>query len=324
MKKLALLLIFILTIFQGFSQTKGISYQAVILNPEAQELPGVNAQGNILANTTIGIQFTIIDASGNEEYQENHTTSTDKYGMLNLLIGTGNPTSSTNFSEIVWDGTSKKLKVAIDFSGGSNYSLLSEQNLTYMPQPPTEQVSTAIETNAEAIINETIRAIAAEELNATDLAVEVTRATTAEGVIQSNVDANQTASELADATLTTDLAAEVLRATTAEGVNATVISAETTRATSAEQNNATDISTLQTEQTTQNSAIALNTAKTGITPAQAATIAATSGTNTGDQDISGIATNATNIATNVTAIGLNTAKVGITAQQASDITANNA
>ncbi|WP_457610377.1 beta strand repeat-containing protein [Lutibacter sp.] len=295
MKKLALLLIFILTIFQGISQTKGISYQAVILNPEAQELPGVNAQGNILANTTVGIQFTIIDASGNQEYQESHTTSTDNYGMLNLLIGTGNPSSNTDFSEILWDGTTKKLKVSIDFSGGSNYSPLSEQNLTYMPQPPTEQVSTAIETNAEAIINETIRATAAEELNAIDLA------------------------------------AEVLRATTAEGVNATAISAETTRATSAEQNNATNISTLQTEQITQNTAITLNTAKTGITPAQAAIIAATSGTNTGDQDISGIATNATDISTlqaeqttQNTAIALNTAKVGITAQQASDITANNA
>ncbi|MCF6167419.1 hypothetical protein [Lutibacter sp.] len=218
MKKLALLLIFILTIFQGISQTKGISYQAVILNPEAQEIPGVNAEGNILANTTVGIQFTIIDASGNQEYQESHTTSTDNYGMLNLLIGAGNPSSSTGFSEILWDGTTKRLKVAIDFSGGSNYSPLSEQNLTYMPQPPTEQVSAAIETNAEAITNEIIRATAAEELNAEDLAAEVLRATTAEGVIQSDVDANQAASELADATLTTDLAAEVLRATTAEGV----------------------------------------------------------------------------------------------------------
>ena len=245
MKKLVLLLTFILTIFQGFSQTKGISYQAVILNPEAQEIPGVNVQGNILANTNIGVQFTIIDASGNEEYQESHTTSTDKYGMLNLLIGTGNPSSSTDFSDILWDGTTKKLKVAIDFSGGSNYSSLSEQNLTYMPQPPTEQVLIAIEANTEGLINEIIRATAAEELNATDLAAEVLRATTAEGVIQSDVDANQIASELADATLTTDLAAEVLRATTAEGVNATAIS------------------TLQTEQTTQNTAIAANTATIG-------------------------------------------------------------
>ena len=45
------LLILLITAFQGFSQTQGISYQAVILSPTAQEIPGVNAQGNILANS---------------------------------------------------------------------------------------------------------------------------------------------------------------------------------------------------------------------------------------------------------------------------------
>ncbi|MDV7141025.1 hypothetical protein R3X28_19235, partial [Maribacter sp. TH_r10] len=94
--------------------------------------------------------------------------------------------------------------------------------------------------------------------------------------------------------------------------------------------NASDIDALELEQTTQNDAIALNTAKTGITPAQAAIVANTSGVNTGDQDISGIATNAANISDNDTdianlqseqttqndAIALNTAKTGITPAQA--------
>ena len=65
-------------------------------------------------------------------------------------------------------------------------------------------------------------------------------------------------------------------------------------------------------------AVAANTAKTGLTTAQTTLLGNTSGTNTGDQDISGIATNATNIssnaaniATNVTAIALNTAKTSV-------------
>jgi len=78
------------------------------------------------------------------------------------------------------------LKVAIDFSGGSNYSLLSEQNLTYMPQPPTEQVSTAIETNAEAIINEIIRATTAEGVNATAISALQTEQITQNTVIAAN------------------------------------------------------------------------------------------------------------------------------------------
>ncbi len=235
MKKLLLIVMFMTALFQGFSQTKGISYQAVILSPTPQEIPGVDAQRNILANSTITIQFTIVDASGSEVFQEYHTTSTDRYGMINLSIGNGTTTYSS-FNDIVWDGTTKKLKVGIDFSGGSNFSPLSEQNLSYMPQPVSNETAQIINGNTTAI-----RAI-------------------------------------------------------------------------------------ETNQTTQNSVIALNTAKVGITTAQATTISNTTGVNTGDQDISGIATNATNIssndtdiATNVTAIALNTAKVGITTAQATTI-----
>ena len=235
MKKLLLIVMFMTALFQGFSQTKGISYQAVILSPTPQEIPGVDAQRNILANSAIAIQFTIVDASGSEVFQEYHTTSTDRYGMINLSIGNGTTTYSS-FNDIVWDGTTKKLKVGIDFSGGSNFSPLSEQNLSYMPQP---------------VSNETAQII---------------------------------------------------------------------------NGNTTAITAIETNLTTQNSVIALNTAKVGITTAQATTISNTTGVNTGDQDISGIATNATNIssndtdiATNVTAIALNTAKVGITTAQATTI-----
>ncbi|MDG1278188.1 MAG: FISUMP domain-containing protein [Algoriphagus sp.] len=143
MKRLLLLLL-LLTGFQGFSQTRGISYQAVILSPSDQELPGENAAGNILANTAVSIQFTIVNASAGEEFKEYHRTSTDGYGMINLLIGTGTNTGSSNFTDIVWDGTLKKLKVGIDFSGGTNFSPLSEQNLTYMPQPVNDQTAQAI------------------------------------------------------------------------------------------------------------------------------------------------------------------------------------
>ena len=92
--------------------------------------------------------------------------------------------------------------------------------------------------------------------------------------------------------------------------------------------NATDIDALEAEQITQNDAIAINTAKTGITTAQADIIANTSGVNTGNQDISGIATNATDIDTleaeqiiQNDAIAVNTSKTGITTAQA-DIIAN--
>lgn len=156
MKRIILLMLLLITVFQSFSQTKGISYQAVILNPQEQELPGVNAQGNILPNSAVSIQFTIVNGLlGTEVYQEKHSTNTDSYGMINLLIGAGTPKSGDDFENVVWDGTPKNLKVGIDFSGGSNFSPLSEQKLTYMPHP-----STAVGTSVTDAINDGITTVA--------------------------------------------------------------------------------------------------------------------------------------------------------------------
>ncbi|MCF6182370.1 hypothetical protein, partial [Lutibacter sp.] len=312
MKRILTLVIFVFTLIQGYSQTKGISYQAVILNPNEQQIPGENAQGNILANSSVVIQFTIIDASSNEEYQEYHATSTDKYGMINLLIGAGTVTSSNNFSDIVWDGTIKKLQVAIDFSGsGSNFTPLSEQNLSYMPQPLNDTAVQLINDNATDILAEQARAIAAEQLNATDI---------------STFQAGQTTQNIAIALNTAKTEITPAQAATIAATSGTNTGDQDISGIAI---NATDISTLQAEQTTQNTAIAINTSKTGITPAQAAIIAATSGTNTGDQDISGIAINATDISTlqteqttQNTAIALNTAKVSDVNHVASSTTDN--
>ena len=76
MKRILLVIITLMISIQGYAQKQGINYQAVILNPNAQEIPGVDAEGNLLANTIVGIQFTINDAFGDIEYQENHTIST--------------------------------------------------------------------------------------------------------------------------------------------------------------------------------------------------------------------------------------------------------
>src|SRR5690606_12476228 len=181
MKKLLLFLLLIAASFQGFSQTPGISYQAVILNPNTKELPGAHAQTSILANRKVAIRFTIINESFQQEYQEYHQTNTEAYGMINLLIGHGTRIGASYFEDILWNGLSKKLKVDIDLSGsGNNYTVLSEQELTFIPQP-------ALDPEYQAILDNTASIVA-----------EVTRATNAESVIQSNVDANKAASILAD------------------------------------------------------------------------------------------------------------------------------
>jgi hypothetical protein len=159
MKKILLLTLLLTSVFKSFSQTKGISYQAVISNPNE------DTEDTILANSDVVIQFTIIDSNENEEYQEYHTTSTDKYGMINLLIGTGTQTSGTDFTAIVWDGNLKKLKVGIDLTQSNNFSILSEQNLTYMPQPSTKETKQLVSNNELALLEEQARAKTAEEVN---------------------------------------------------------------------------------------------------------------------------------------------------------------
>jgi hypothetical protein len=260
MKRLLFLLLFLVSVLQGFSQTVGISYQGVILNPDPQELPGLDAQGNILANSAVSIQFTVVNESGIQEYQEQHNTSTDRYGMINLLIGSGSATGGTDFTDILWNGTTKKLKVGIDFSAGSNFMALSEQDLTYMPQPPAAEVTFELAEIKKAITD------------------------------------------------------EVTRAGLAEVVNAGAITDEVTRAELAELANATGISTIETDQTTQNTAITANTAKVGYTEALVSA----------NTDVAANTSKVGITAQQSDAIEANTVKDGVTAQQSDAITANTA
>jgi hypothetical protein len=132
-----LLLVFV--IFQGFSQTLGISYQAVIIDPEKPQSTTGDTQGGVLVNQVVTIQFTVLNENDEEEYQEYHTTRTDGYGMINLVIGQGSSPKQQVFDEINWNGRIKKLKVEINFSEGSEFTILSEQLLTYMPHPINEE-----------------------------------------------------------------------------------------------------------------------------------------------------------------------------------------
>jgi hypothetical protein len=137
MKTQVVFAMLLLLAMDGFSQIQGMSYQAVIVDPERQNL-GTSTEAVSLANRTITIQFTILSESGQIEYQEYQLTRTDRFGMINLVIGQGTPTSQASFSEINWDGNTKKLRVGINFTGGTTFSFLGEQILTYMPHPVNE------------------------------------------------------------------------------------------------------------------------------------------------------------------------------------------
>ena len=134
MKKLFILLLFVSSL--GFSQSSGITYQAVIYNPNGEELPGVDNPYAPLTNQDVCLQFGIVDADGNVEYQEEVQVTTDAFGMVNLLIGTNTQTGgyATDFAGIEWSADAKFLKVDLDIRGScTDFEELSNQPFTYVP-----------------------------------------------------------------------------------------------------------------------------------------------------------------------------------------------
>lgn len=134
MKKLYYLILCLLVSAVGYSQTDAISYQAVILNPDAQQLPGFDVNATVLPDTDISLRFTIINKDGFIEYKEEHNLTTDAFGMVNLYIGQGTPLSDLRFTEVLWNGTPKDLLVEIDFYNLGEYVQLSAESLTFTPQ----------------------------------------------------------------------------------------------------------------------------------------------------------------------------------------------
>jgi len=117
-------------------QTQGISYQAVIIDKTPQEVPGRDITGNIMPNHPVMVRFSILDAAGTIEFQEEHSTTTDMYGMINLVIGKGTQTviSPNVFSGIDWNGSQKSLKVDLSLSETDVfYTDFSYEDLTFVP-----------------------------------------------------------------------------------------------------------------------------------------------------------------------------------------------
>ncbi len=133
-KYITLSVLFLSTFF--YAQTSGINYQAVLYNPNPEVLPGFSQTNSPLVNKKVCLKFSILDASTAVEYQETIETTTDEFGMVNLTIGTGNPIGgyAPLFEDIVWDSTSKKLKVDIDVSGNcATFLEISNQPFTAVP-----------------------------------------------------------------------------------------------------------------------------------------------------------------------------------------------
>ncbi len=93
-----------------------------------------NAQGAVLANQSIKIRASILDASANgiSQYSETHSITSNSLGLFTLAIGGGNAVSG-KFTDITWSSGDKYLKIEMDATGGNNYALMGTSQLLSVP-----------------------------------------------------------------------------------------------------------------------------------------------------------------------------------------------
>ena len=110
-KNLILLLLLVASLFQtlSFAQApNGINYQAVIRNNT----------GTLMANTPTAIRVSIrqTTATGTIVYSERQNVTTDQFGLVNFVIGSGTLLSG-NFTNIPWGNGPFFLDLGVAFSG---------------------------------------------------------------------------------------------------------------------------------------------------------------------------------------------------------------
>jgi hypothetical protein len=254
MKKIYLLLVFLACTI-GYSQTNGISYQALILNPNLKKMPGINEANTALANQKICLQFIIKDEQRQLEYQETVSTSTDELGMVNVIIGSGSQTGgyAIDFKSVIWNSSTKTLNVGVNISGScGSFTEVSDQIFNSVPFAFSAGNVTGIVsienggTNASNVVDAKINLNLGNVDNTSDVLKPVSTATQTalnlkENLVNKSNDVNTDGSSdikypsvkavknYVDASATLGSAAlgtEVSRALTAETANAAAISAE--------------------------------------------------------------------------------------------------
>lgn len=125
------IVLLIASLFFAVTETRAqvpqrISYQAVVRG----------SNGDILANTTVGLRIGILQGSptGTAIYQEVYSPNpqTNAYGILTIQIGSGNPQIG-NFSSINWATGTYYVRVEVDPSGGTNYTDMGSAQLLTVP-----------------------------------------------------------------------------------------------------------------------------------------------------------------------------------------------
>ena len=104
---------------------QGFNYQSIVRD---------NTTGLPLANQTVTLLFVLRSGAPNgpAAYSERQITSTNQYGLVNLVIGQGGIPVSGNFSAINWGGGAKYLTVAVE-TAPNEFTELGNSQLMSVP-----------------------------------------------------------------------------------------------------------------------------------------------------------------------------------------------
>lgn len=108
---------------------EGVTYQAVAIDENGEEIAGHYINGNIMHSKQIGVRFSILGGTENGEvlYMEEHFTYTDQFGLFTLVIVHGNVLSGGTFqklSDIEWGADKLFLKVEIDTKHSGSFKVM--------------------------------------------------------------------------------------------------------------------------------------------------------------------------------------------------------
>lgn len=114
MKRIFIFLIFLAATVTVLAQApQAFNYQAILRNSD----------GTVKTNETVSIQTSIVDELGTSVYLEIHNTTTNKFGLVNLVIGEG--TTSDDLTTVDWSSGPYFIDVTVNGENMGSSPLLS-------------------------------------------------------------------------------------------------------------------------------------------------------------------------------------------------------
>ena len=125
-KKISYLFLFFCFLNANAQAPEKFSFQAVVRNTNNQ----------LIANQNVGLRISILSVimgSENPEFIETHTATTNQNGLFSIQVGSGTVVSGSLSTALNSSAQSKKIKCEIDPAGGTNYTIVSNEQLLSVP-----------------------------------------------------------------------------------------------------------------------------------------------------------------------------------------------